>query len=321
MEPGAGGRASLQTDAVFVYGALRSGTTMFRLMLEAHEAISNPGESDFLFDYLSPDAHHATGWVYDRDALEADRIFRAKKLHLPSEMHGLDLLREMLDQLAAKKPGVLTLNIHRNVDRLITVMPDARLLHILRDPRDVARSSIGMGWAGTLYHGVDHWIGTEMAWDRVAGLLGPGQVFELKYEDLFSDIEGSLQRVCLFLGVSYSPSMLEYHKATTYGPPDASLAEQWRRLSSPREIAQVESKAGEMMQRRGYPPSGTYRRPGVLEATHLSIANKIGVWRFGIRRVGPGLFLQEKVARRLGMSAWHRRLQQRIQEIQMQFLK
>ena len=47
---------------IFVYGALRSGTTLFRLMLEAHPALSNAGEADFLFDFLSPDQNHATGW-------------------------------------------------------------------------------------------------------------------------------------------------------------------------------------------------------------------------------------------------------------------
>jgi hypothetical protein len=39
-------------DIVFVYGALRSGTTVFRLMLDSHPKISNPDEMDFLFDHV-----------------------------------------------------------------------------------------------------------------------------------------------------------------------------------------------------------------------------------------------------------------------------
>ena len=34
----------------FVCGALRSGTTVFRLMLNSHPKIDNPAECDFLFD-------------------------------------------------------------------------------------------------------------------------------------------------------------------------------------------------------------------------------------------------------------------------------
>jgi len=39
---------------VFVFGALRSGTTVFRLMLDAHGEIRNPGEADYLVDYRNP---------------------------------------------------------------------------------------------------------------------------------------------------------------------------------------------------------------------------------------------------------------------------
>jgi hypothetical protein len=62
------------SDIVFVYGALRFGTTVFRLMLDAHPQIANPGEMDFLFDYLYPDHTHSTGWRYDLDGLKLDRI-------------------------------------------------------------------------------------------------------------------------------------------------------------------------------------------------------------------------------------------------------
>ena len=237
---------------MFVYGALRSGTTMFRLMLESNRAISNPGEADFLFDHIAPDPDHPTGWRYDRTALIDDRIFRAKQFDLPEELDGLDLLEEMLAQMDARSPGLLTLNVHRHAERIVQTLPDARFVHLLRDPRDVARSSIGMGWAGTLYRGVDHWILTETAWDRIAKHLRTGQVLDLSYEDLFADIDNNLRRVCDFLEVSFDPAMLRYHETSTYGPPDPSLAEQWRRRSKPREIALVEGKAGALMRARGY---------------------------------------------------------------------
>ena len=58
---------------IFVYGALRSGTTLFRLMLQAAPSISNPGEADFLFDYIAPNP--GGGWQYDRASLSEDRMF------------------------------------------------------------------------------------------------------------------------------------------------------------------------------------------------------------------------------------------------------
>jgi len=307
---------------VFVFGALRSGTTVFRLMLDAHGEIRNPGEADYLVDYLEPDAGHPTGYRYRIEALGDDRVFRAAALDIPPGRDGLDLLNDFLGQLAARKPGgVLTLNLHRHVDRVAEVLPQARIIHLLRDPRDVARSSIGMGWAGTLYHGVDHWIETEAGWDAVAGRLDPARVLELTYEALIRDTEGELRRVCDFLGVPYRDAMLSYHENTTYERPDIGLIEQWRRKSTPEEVAQVEARAGALMQRRGYALSGPVRPVAPLTRARLAVLDKARVWRFGVRRFGAACFFGEKMSRRLGMRQLSRQLRRAMDERQNAYLK
>src|SRR6056297_1046670 len=60
---------------IAVYGALRSGTTLLRLMLDAHPSLSCPGETDFLFDHLSITDD---GPLLDEEALEQDRIYRKR---------------------------------------------------------------------------------------------------------------------------------------------------------------------------------------------------------------------------------------------------
>lgn len=307
------------TPPVFVFGALRSGTTMFRLMLNAHPGLSNPGEADFLFDHLRLDPPPPR---YDLQPLRDGRVFRARGLELRPGLDGLELLDDMLRQFDAKAPGLTTINVHRHPDRLLAALPEARIIHLVRDPRDVARSSIGMGWAGTLYHGVDHWIDTETAWDRAAPRLRPGQALELRFEDLLRDLEGELRRVCAFLGVAFDARMLDYHRDSTYEAPDPKLAEQWRRRSSPREIALLESKAGELMRRRGYAPSGApAARPGLLQRAGLALRDKAAVWRFGAGRFGAPLFFGEKIARRIGLRGPERAIQMRMQAIVQEHLK
>ena len=306
---------------VFVYGALRSGTTVFRLMLEAHEEIGNPGEADFLLDYLEPDSTHPTGWRYRKSDLVIDRIYLAKGLTIPDGLDGKDLLLHFLERLTDGNATVTTLNIHRHLDRLLDLVPEARVVHMLRDPRDVARSSIGMGWAGTLYHGVDHWVKTEAAWDSAASMLRPEQTMTLRYEDLFRDIEGELHRVTDFLGLTYSPTMLTYHEASTYKPPDPQLVEQWRRKSSPKEIALVEGKAGALMEARGYIPQGRGTVPGLLQQRLLWLRNKSYTFSFAVRRYGLLLVLGEKITRKLGLREAHRRLRMQINEKAIAYLK
>ncbi len=308
-------------EPVFVFGALRSGTTVFRLMLNAHPELSNPGEMDFLFDHLSPDPLHSTNWRYDLVALQADRIFQAHDLTIPKGKTGLDLFSDFLDQLHAQHPGTLVLTVHRHADRLIRLFPTAAIVHLIRDPRDVARSSIGMGWASSLYYGVNHWIQTEQSWDcAIRGHEGT-KILQLKYEDLFYSTEESLRRVCDTFGVSFTDKMLQYHESTSYAPPDPSLVEQWRHRCKPEEIELLEGKAGKLMRARGYELLGEGRVPGPFEKLRLKLGQKIFLWKFGIGRFGARLFLGEKITRWLGFSNKHSELLRQMTAVQKTYLK
>ena len=68
----------------FVCGALRSGTTVFRLMLNSHPEIANPAECDFLFDgcrslTAEPDLQEYIA------CLRTSRIFLAHELEIRPE--------------------------------------------------------------------------------------------------------------------------------------------------------------------------------------------------------------------------------------------
>lgn len=297
---------------VFVFGSLRSGTTLFRLMLDHHPGITNPGEVDVLFDFLHPDPAHPTGWRYDRDGLARHRIFRAHGLAMPERLDGLDLLRDFVAQFAARAPGCfLTMNLHRHAARAVALFPQARMIHLLRDPRDVARSSIGMGWCGLSYFGVDHWIATERDWDQAAAQMLPDQALTVHFETLMTDLEAELRRVCSFLALPFTAEMLAYHVDTTYGPPDPGVARQWMRKADPGEIALIEGKCGSLMVDRGYQANGLPDIPGPVRETALQLRNKVARLRYNAGRFGLGLVLALSLSRQLGLTDLTRRLQQK----------
>lgn len=108
----------------------------------------------------------------DRAYLKANRIFHYSGVVLRDDLEGLDLVRDMVDQIQCRGDGsTVAINLHRNAWAIDLICPGAKIVHVVRDPRDVARSSIGMGWYGFAYFGVDHWIKTENAWDRAASGL------------------------------------------------------------------------------------------------------------------------------------------------------
>ena len=125
---------------VFILGALRSGTTVFRLMLDAHRNLANPGEVDFLFKYLAVDAA-ANTWTYDVQAVRKDRIIQSYGLDIPRASDGREIVRGLVKQLEQRTQferrtkRSLTLNVHGHLDKVFALFPTAKIVHLIRDPQ------------------------------------------------------------------------------------------------------------------------------------------------------------------------------------------
>lgn len=307
-------------DPDFICGALRSGTTMLRLMVDHHPRLSNFGETDFLFEY--PLGENGRGDPQGFRALLArDGMFANSGLSMPQGESVHEMIRDLCDQMRA--PGrALTINIHRNFERIAATFPEARIVHIVRDPRDVARSSVGMGFSGNSYFGVDHWIASEKSMQALRAANPDMAFLTIKNEDLVRSPEPTLTRVCAFLGVNYDPQMLTYPDHSTYDAPDPSLVEQWRRKMAPGEIGLIEGKVGEMLTERGYQPSGhPVVIPDGAALRKLESDHRWGRFRTSLKRFGPVLVGAELIGRRAGIAPLRDFAARRINEKQKKFLK
>ncbi|MEO0829425.1 MAG: sulfotransferase, partial [Pseudomonadota bacterium] len=318
---GKNGAKEADTQGLCVmFGALRSGTSMLRLMLNGHPRLICPGETDFLVDFLqrAPDG----SWHYDLERLSENRIFRSSRANLPETADAATAFKAMLADLRGDEPGTLVLVLHRNLGRLLDLVPDIPAIHILRDPRDVARSTIGMGWSGHVYFGTEFWMETEHEWDRNVARISEDRQIETRYEDLVRDPEAALGEISTFLGEDYDPGMLSYPDYTTYDRPDPALAEQWRRKLSPNELGLVEPLFGDLLEGRGYTPSGEPpRTPGQIEWLRMWVKHKRSVWRFRINKFGLHDPLIVAIAKRVGLAHLTLPAQRRMREITQQNLK
>lgn len=301
-----------------VYGALRSGSTMLRLMLDGHSRLSCDGEHDFLFDYLHRTGH---GWTCDLENLRHDRIFNDRGIDLPDTEDGEAALAQLLSQIAARGGKERTvLMLHRGLDKAVELLPGVPVIHLLRDPRDVARSWVGMGWHANAYCAAEGWMAAETLWEKVAAGQGV-HALELRYEDLLADPEGELGRVCAFLGTGFDPAMLSYPDHTTYEAPDPGLAWQWRRKMPAKDLRLVETRLGGLLALRGYEPSGEPPiAPTRLQKTWLHLQNAHGRWRHMIGRYGV-LPIYRTLGRRLKIKPLQRHAQRRIDQIQRKHLR
>jgi hypothetical protein len=304
----------------FLVGSERSGTTLLRLMLDHHPEIAFDKE----FDYV-------VAMVSDRGELPTTAAFA----HWVATVRGMDyavdpslgyseLVNGFLRQKQAASGGKphVGATIHRHFDRLRYLWPDARYVHLVRDPRDVARSVVQKGWAGNVYHASEFWLDAERCWDALQPGLAGGQAIEVRYENLIEEPEAVLTSICRFLGVEYSREMLGYPAdAPQYPPPDPALVGLWKRALGPSDVSLVEFRTGRLLGARGYAPSG-YPRARVGHARHqLLLADaRLRLLRARVSTFGVRLVAKELVARRLRLRGPARRAQLEINAIEQRMV-
>jgi hypothetical protein len=256
--------------------------------------------------------------------LESNFIFQAYPLSIDTSLdypHLVDsFLRQMIVQSHKSMVGA---KIRENYNRVLRIWPDARFIHLIRDGRDVARSIVGMGWAGNILRGAEYWLRSEEMWDQLRELIPSERYVEVWYEELIRNPETTLERICTFLGVPPDAMMLSYPKDSTYNAPSDELVEQWRHKMPPEHVRLAEARIRDKLIERGYKPSGL----DPLEITpmlkvRLDVQDYWNRLMFRRRRYGTGLCLAEFATRKIGGPQRLRQaIQKRWNEIGRQYLK
>jgi hypothetical protein len=278
------GGGTARTDSpFFLVGAQRSGTTMLRLMLNRHAAFAVPFESEFipgfharLSDYgdlrRPEDRRRMLDAIADTPFVQKGRLVPDKEAVLRRTGEGgyAELVDAVFSEYAVrqgkrrwgdKTPGYVT-----RLDLLWQLFPGCRIVHLVRDGRDVALSLRRVDWGSTHVPRVaEDWRWKTTLAHKMGRMLGD-HYLEVRYEDLVSAPEIELRRICRFLGESYDPMMLRYPEtaraeipddsmqwhATSVRAPDPEKAYAWKRSMSHADQVLFEHVAGDALARFGY---------------------------------------------------------------------
>ena len=306
----------------FLVGSVRSGTTLLRLLLGHHPEICRCDEFEFVAPWIAGRADWPDAATY-RQHVEQRRDFRASGLQMDPALSFPEQARDFLRQ-RQKADGrpVIGATVHNHYDELPRLWPSAKYIFLVRDPRDVARSCVQMGWAGNAWAAARIWRTAFETWRRLRLTLPADRFVELSFERLMADVEGELDRVSRFLGASFDPAMLDLERDTTYKRPNPRGSKSWRTDAPERDVREVEAELGPLLLEAGYEPSGLPPlKIGPLRRAAMTLEHRFGRMRFGQRRYGMGLWLAAALARRLPLHGMRQRLRREFEKINQRHLQ
>jgi hypothetical protein len=261
----------------FIVGAARSGTTLLRLMLDRHPEVAIPGESHFISPMWARRRRYGRGGrIEDRDRwlrdLSVQPAFRRWGLPTEAVRRELDAIPEPTfaqgveavflahaHSLGKDRWGDKTPDNVEHLPLLSRLFPEARFVHLVRDGRDVALSTIDLERLHRRAATAAHFWARAFRQGRAGSrFLGSERYLEVRYEAVLDDPESEVRRLCGFLDLEFDPAMLEHDPSASerlpagrirrmHGrealPPTPGLRD-WRRDMRPSEVEEFEAVAG-----------------------------------------------------------------------------
>jgi len=194
---------------IFVLGMPRSGTSLVEQILASHSSVFGAGEVYFATEFDNSVAQ-ITGKPFPQSIADVD-----SELLKQSAQSYVQKLRMGAGQ-SARVTDKLPHNFMR-VGLLSALMPNARIIHCVRDPMDTCLSifthffSSAHGYASDLKELGQYYRFYQQLmndWE----LRFPGCMYTVSYEDLVKDHDHEIRKLLDNCGLSFEPGCLQFHE-------------------------------------------------------------------------------------------------------------
>lgn len=197
-----------QTGLIFIVGMFRSGTTLLERVLAGHPDVHDGGETST----FSACMRDATDCDSDQP-LSPAIVTRAPQADFAAVRARMQQFARWRSQgkrwLTEKLPSNFL-----NIGFILHALPEARILHMRRDPVDTCFSNLrtlfrgGAPYACDQQDLADYYLQYQrlMAYWRSRA---PGRILDVDYARFVADPEGQARRVMTFCGLDYVPGALD----------------------------------------------------------------------------------------------------------------
>ena len=258
-----------EPEFVFIGGAGRSGTTLFRAMLGAHPGVHCGPELKLVpvICTLREQWQRTMGRDLAAAGVEEEVLDNAVRAFVSQLLVGSAPEGK---RVAEKTPHNL---LHMGM--LGRLYHRARFIHIVRDGRAVSASLVRQRWMDPatkepIWYCKDlegasrYWVDVVASVRQQAAQV-PGRYLEVRYEDLVQEPRTAMRQVLAFLGEPWSEDVLSHEESQVVlseleasteavkAPINLLAVNRWRSQLSEHDLGKMDDRAGALLERLGYP--------------------------------------------------------------------
>lgn len=261
-------------NIIFIVGVGRSGTSLLQSILNAHAEIAFLPETQFFRNYVASKQAVTADLTTFKTILKADISFQRARIDTDDLLVDfsqdtfttIEAYKSLLTKyLSRKNKTIVGDKDPRNIDYLPILhqhFPEAKIIHIYRDPRDVVLSKTKAAWSAHRPFWLHAIIGQhQLNRGRKIGkmLYGERFFFEIKYENLIRQPEQTIQGLCVYLNVEYQSQMMDFARSSkelvdekemswkkeTFKPIQKNNSGKWKDKFTPKQIQYIEAVSNE----------------------------------------------------------------------------
>jgi hypothetical protein len=278
---------------VFIVGFPRSGTTLLAGLLSAHTRLICGPETEFFTgleianrgnrlcqaaNWPEEAANYLFSKVHEKPIPDYYGITRDEIVsYLKQRERSCPAILESLTETYMKRQGKQRW-VEKTPTHLIYLReirrhyPDAPVIRIIRDPRDVALSLLNVPWGPPGFAAaILHW----RHFDELSASFfeTDHKSVTVRFEDVVTNPEDELQKLCQFIGEEFEPGMMDTSQSIAHLNPtkipwkqnagrqiDTSRIAIWQRETSPDQQSQAEAIAGDRVKAYRYATSFQFTR-------------------------------------------------------------
>jgi len=202
---------------IFVLGMPRSGTTLVEQIIASHPMVHGAGELQALSDAIP------TARGRDGNTIPFPEFVPALDASALRQIGGryVAVARELTTKGKAPQAERLTDKMPMNyllIGLIHLALPNAKIIHTIRDPVDTCLSCFSKLFAGEQNHTYNlgelgrYYKRYEQLMKHWRRVLPQGRMLDVRYEDVVADLEGQARRIIAYCGLPWDERCLSFYE-------------------------------------------------------------------------------------------------------------